>query len=81
VRFTHSDPFEDTESQSAPVPADWFSCFTHSDPFEDTESGSSASDLRQWIGVSPTPIRLRILKVHGPRQRLTRLAFHPLRSV
>ena len=61
LRFTHNDPFEDTESiwlaYTAPVAA----CFTHNDPFEDTERSRDLSPP-DGTGVSPTTIRSRILK-------------------
>jgi len=38
LRFTHVDPFEDTESRpSFDSLAHTSRCFTHVDPFEDTE--------------------------------------------
>ncbi len=37
-RFTHVDPFEDTESMLRASFAPDNTCFTHVDPFEDTES-------------------------------------------
>ena len=37
-RFTHVDPFEDTESSDLKrAPGQRMLCFTHVDPFEDTE--------------------------------------------
>jgi len=62
-RFTHVDPFEDTES-----PGDFQRCaggharFTHVDPFEDTESGERVNVCFAVSVVSPTSIRSRILK-------------------
>jgi len=61
-RFTHVDPFEDTESEW------YYKCrrlsqkgFTHVDPFEDTESTVNIHIIASII-VSPTSIRSRILK-------------------
>ena len=62
IRFTHSDPFEDTESTYSVIVTFELICFTHSDPFEDTESCENLSFIIYIMAVSPTPIRLRILK-------------------
>ena len=59
--FTHHDPFEDTESGDHQPPGRFVVCFTHHDPFEDTES-SRRRRGRTLSEVSPTTIRLRILK-------------------
>ena len=63
-RFTHVDPFEDTES--CHVCSHFLSScdsFTHVDPFEDTERSSKKSSPKRAPHVSPTSIRSRILKV------------------
>jgi len=56
ARFTHVDPFEDTESaaDSCKVPAIY--CFTHVDPFEDTERTARewrASASKRFTHVDP----------------------------
>ena len=38
--------------------------FTHSDPFEDTERSAPSRSPQRGQRVSPTPIRLRILKAY-----------------
>ncbi len=66
-RFTHVDPFEDTESREQRHFRCRESSFTHVDPFEDTESASHLSQC--GVGkVSPTSIRSRILKATAPRR-------------
>jgi len=65
-RFTHVDPFEDTERLLyGSRPKKTIACFTHVDPFEDTESERSAQHSAKHHIVSPTSIRSRILKVVG----------------
>jgi len=62
-RFTHVDPFEDTERATAGMAtAAAMSRFTHVDPFEDTESAHRHLAVRIGEDVSPTSIRSRILK-------------------
>ena len=75
IRFTHVDPFEDTESDTTTYierTSDGFG-FTHVDPFEDTERLTPADAVgRVPRRVSPTSIRSRILKEirdHGLRNR------------
>ena len=60
--FTHHDPFEDTESGTYKDLLTTCLCFTHHDPFEDTESIECYCGTSPTIHVSPTTIRLRILK-------------------
>jgi len=62
-RFTHVDPFEDTESYGDVClrPGE-IKGFTHVDPFEDTERRVTAMLGDAPGAVSPTSIRSRILK-------------------
>ena len=62
-RFTHVDPFEDTESVARYTRGGARKRFTHVDPFEDTESCLSQYFELRTDKVSPTSIRSRILKV------------------
>ena len=83
TRFTHVDPFEDTESLGRGYLPRWSErCFTHVDPFEDTERLRALMPLGEELGVSPTSIRSRILKGwrHISIMEHKEL-FHPRRSV
>ena len=68
TRFTHVDPFEDTERVPQGCRRVRRFGFTHVDPFEDTESPHERAGRVQAHLVSPTSIRSRILKAHttGP---------------
>ncbi len=82
-RFTHHDPFEDTERGREPLAG----ChsefgFTHHDPFEDTES--KLHHPYPGVGaVSPITIRSRILKGDEATISIPEewALFHPSRSV
>ncbi len=65
ARFTHVDPFEDTESSgSSTYGMLGHPSFTHVDPFEDTERRLHQCIVVLLGQVSPTSIRSRILKGH-----------------
>ena len=66
ARFTHVDPFEDTERVCGTIGSlDHVLGFTHVDPFEDTESWHIEVMKHERLDVSPTSIRSRILKENG----------------
>jgi len=49
VRFTHVDPFEDTERFIALLWSPRVTGFTHVDPFEDTERSDKIKPVRKAI--------------------------------